>query len=271
MNCSKCGFQLTGEDQFCKNCGAAVTAQIENGGQVFQQQPVPQTGIVSEPTMNPQNIAQAPINTQQYQQPSKKNDNIKIIVIGLVAIAAIIAGTLIFLSMNKKEEKKPDATVVSTKVYKVNFSGFTFSIPDDLIYQATTNMLAIGDENANWMAKLEIEQGSFSQLEANKNQLHTVLQKNGYTSTVAVDKKIGDVKFLTMEMSKGGQKGIAALTKLNSMYFAAVTALSQDNEYDYKILEKIAPIIASAELIQETSNMEINSALDISSFAELAK
>ena len=42
-------------------------------------------------------------------------------------------------------------------------------------------------------------------------------------------------------------------------------------DIDYKLLEKIAPIINSAESTTVTNNMSSNTKLDMSGFAELAK
>ena len=280
MNCLNCGFQLTSEDQFCKNCGAAVTAQLENGAQPMQQS-ASQNEVVAS-TSNQQNIGQPTINAQPFQQAmaqgvtgqQKQSDNIKFIVIGAIAIVAIIAGVFLFLTLNKttKGQATPvETTPVTAKAYKVNFKGFTFTIPDKLVYEQNANVLAVGDEVGSWVVYLEVQQGSFAQLKTRKSQLASIMQQSGYTCAQAVEKKLGGTEFITMEISKSGEKAIAALAKLNSMNFAGITALTRDNEYDYKILEKIAPIINSAEQAQETNNMEITSNVDMSSFAELAK
>ena len=38
------------------------------------------------------------------------------------------------------------------------------------------------------------------------------------------------------------------------MYFICVIAMNQDNEFDYKLLETIAPIISSAQYSGSTTN-----------------
>ena len=291
MNCKQCGSPLTENDQFCKNCGATVNAQTEQSS-------------VQQPTNNqPDLMQQQPMNNQQYQQPQqsygnsnpngwqnsynptpnfqqqKPNNNVKYIVIGVVVVVAIFAGMFIFNSMKDNNNggtsysggSGTSATRTSNKSYKVNFKGFTFTIPDNLVYEEDNGVLLIGDEDGTWVTQLELEQGSFSQLKANKSQLQAMMQQNGYTCTAAAEKTLGGVDFITMEISMSGQKAIAALTKANAMYFIGVTAMNQDNDIDYKLLEKIAPIIESAESTSATNNLSSNNKLDMSGFAELAK
>ena len=64
MNCKKCGSPLTENDQFCKNCGATVNAQEEQGGVQSQSQQSSQSDMMQ----------QQPVNNQQYQQ-SQQNIN----------------------------------------------------------------------------------------------------------------------------------------------------------------------------------------------------
>lgn len=292
MNCKKCGSPLAENDQFCKNCGATVNAQ--------EEQSSVQTS--SQPSSQPDMMQQQPMNNQPYQQPQqnygnsnpngwknsynptpnfqqqKPNSNVKYIVIGVVIVVAIFAGMFIFSQMGNKGDTSysggsgSSATRTSNKSYKVNFKGFTFTIPDNLVYEEDNGVLLIGDEDGTWVTQLELEQGSFSQLKANKNQLQAMMQQNGYTCTAAAEKTLGGVDFITMEISASGQKAIAALAKANAMYFIGITAMNQDNDIDYKLLEKIAPIINSAESTSTgTNNMSTNTKLDMSGFAELAK
>ena len=285
MNCKKCGALLTENDQFCKNCGATVNAQEEHSG-VQQIQQGGQSDMMQQQPMNNQQLQQnyENVNSNEWQnsynltpnfQQQKSNSNVKYIVIGVVIAAVIFAGMFIFDFMkdnNGVTSYGGSSMGTSTKSYKVNFKGFTFKVPDNLVYEEDNGVLLIGDEDGTWVTQLELGQGSFSQLKANKNQLQAMMQQNGYTCTAAAEKTLGGVDFITMEVSMSGQKAIVAVAKANAMYFIGITAMNQDNDIDYKLLEKIAPIITSAELTSTgTNNLSINTKLDMSGFAELAK
>ena len=76
MNCKKCGFQLTENDQFCKNCGTPVentSVQNNNGGFVNQQNfSGPAMNNNAGPAMQQQSWTNG-YNTQP-SQPAKGNN-----------------------------------------------------------------------------------------------------------------------------------------------------------------------------------------------------
>ena len=297
MNCKKCGAVLTPEDQFCKNCGETVNSQTNNVG---TQQPVEtpnnnfgQPAGMGQPVNNAQpsynnmnnnghgwqNYNNAPMyNNQPMNKPS---GNGKYIAIGLAIIVGIFAIIFIVGMVTSKDDNNSltsggsnntNVTQTSKTNYKVNFKGFTFEIPDNLVYEEDDGTLLIGDEAGTWATILELEQGSFTQLQANKGQLQSMMQQSGYIASAATEKTLGGVNFITLEITKSGQKAIAALAKANSMYFIGVTALNQDNDYDYKLLETIAPIIKSAQYTgSTTNNISGTNKIDMSGISELAK
>ena len=250
MNCTKCGAPLMEGDQFCKACGTPVTAPVTPNN--FQpQQPME---MVNQQPMQPN----MPVNQNGYQnnynQQPKQNSPVKYIVIGIVAVVVIVIVGIIIINLIKNKSgsgsgpsisDNPGTNQTVNKTYKVNLNGFTFAIPDNLLYDVSNGTLRIGDEDNTWVAQIEMNEGSFAQLKARKNQLRSQMEKIGYGCSDAVEKTVKGVEFITMEISYGGQNALAALTKANSMYLVAVTILNVDNEFDYDLLNTIAPIIDS--------------------------
>lgn len=278
MNCKKCGFPLTGDDQFCKNCGAAVSAQNEQNN---MQQPINNQMNQQQYQAPQQNYNQSSFaNGYNQNQQQKPNGSFKYVIIGVIMLVAIVASVMITNMINNKNNNKYGdgstdnsglTKTSSSKSYKVNFEGFTFTIPDNLVYSEQNGVLLIGNEEGTWVTQLEIAQGSFTQLKNNKSQLSVIMQQNGYTCSAAEEKTIGGVEFITMELTYGGQKAIEALARANSMYFIGVTAYNQDNDIDYKLLETVAPIINSAEQISASNSIAPETSFDVSKFSELAK
>lgn len=289
MNCKTCGSPLTENDQFCKTCGAAVNAQnaptvppVANNQPMNAMPETPTSPVAPVPVTQPQpvpvtqpvvNSTPASMNSATTVPEKKQNNNVKYIMIGLVAIVAIVAGLIIFKTLSQRTEptavQNPEPTV---KTYKVDFKGFTFAVPDNLVYKLDTDAMYIGDEADTWYAQVEVEQGSFDKLKAKKGQLHTALIKAGLPNVKpAEEKTLGGLSYLTMEASASGTNVLAGITKVNAMYFAFILSQTKDNELDYKVLENIAPIISSATPSNTTNNMSPDVQVSGKSFGELAQ
>ncbi len=223
------------------------------------------------------NAASQPSLSGDYNSNMKKkntsSNNLIFIIIGVVVVLVVFV--IIGLTSSKmysNNKKSNDNNSVSQKnYYKVNFKNFQFSIPDDLVYEVQNDYLLIGDAEGTWVADLELGQGSFSQIKSKKNQLATLLKQSGFkSSSDVIEKTINGLDYVLMEGSMSGQNLIVGYTKINSMYFAAVSAYNLDNEFDYSILEKVSTIINSASYSESTSNMSTPN-IDLMSVKELTK
>lgn len=282
MNCKKCGSPLNENDQFCKNCGETVNSQTINNQQGMnntQSQmdyPNNMNSIQSQANYqnNMNNVQQVganynnvPINNNQLM--NKLNGNAKYIAIGL-AIVGIAVIIIVGMAMNKSGNNSTNQQ--GTNNYKVAFNGFTFEVPDNLIYEKIDDSLLIQNEEGTWATRFDLMEGSFTQLKSRKSQLQAILQQDGITSSNVSEKNLNGVDFITLETSPGGQNAIIAMAKANSMYIISITAMNQDNEFDYKILENIAPIIKSAQYTGDaTNNMAESVKIDMNVISELAK
>lgn len=288
MNCKKCGFQLTENDQFCKNCGTPVNStSVQNNNEGLENQNTQtytQQQSVSQQPMNnySQPAMQQPSWTSGYNaQPinqAPKNSNTKFIIIGIIVAVAIV-GIIVAISAfggNKSHNSGTNnggSSVVnnSNSSYTVKFNGFTFKIPTNLVYETQSDAVLLGDEEGTWAAYIEVIEGSYSQMLSKKSQLQSVYQSMGYTSSAAVEKTIGGMPFITLEISKSGTNALLGLAKANSMNLFGITAYNVENEYDYKLLETVSSILSTAEYSGATNNMSVFEKPDMSGIAELAK
>lgn len=285
MNCKKCGSQLTENDQFCKGCGAAVervSAQNMNVNNFNTQSQQPMNNGYQQPVnngINGQTMNQTWTNSYNqptYNQGTKNNGNAKFIIIGIIIAIAIFGGILTVGLLSNKNDNSLDndgnmQQANNSSNYKVNFGGFAFKIPTDLVYETDSDAMLLSDENGTWAAYIEVVEGSYNQLLNNKNQLQSIYLDLGYNASSVVEKTIGGMSFITLELSMGGTNALLGLAKANSMYVFGVTALNLDNEFDYDLLKTISKVLNSAEYTGETNNMQINNKIDLSGISSLAK
>ena len=277
MNCKKCGSPLTAEDQFCKNCGASVNevnAQpTQNYNTINNAGTTPVNNVSTQnynnansmPTNNGYGTMPTPNQNMPYPSQQSNNSsksNMPIIIIGIVAVLAIVILAIVlvpkFLNGGNNGNSGNNSgsgtvntggntvTPTSSSTYKVNYGGFTFKIPDNMMYEVSGDELMLGDEDGTWVVELMIADGSFNQIKNNKSMLQSYFQQNGFTSKPAEVKSLGGSEFVTLEMAKSGVNFVGAYAKLNSMKTAWMIAYNQDNSYDYDILKNMASIISTA-------------------------
>ena len=252
----------------------------------MQQQVSPQPNMMQQPTVNPQmdfmqqqpvnpqpDMMQQQINVQPPIQAKKSGGGLKFVFVGIVIVAAIFGG-LYFFNSSKDKGETTTVSQNTSKSYKVKYNGFTFSFPEDYVYEEDKEegLLLVGDEVGSWVVELSVEQGSFARIKENKNMLPTNCQSNGFTCSTVSEKSVGETEFVTMEITSNGQKALLAFAKINAMYYVVLTAMNQDNEYDYSLLNKIAPVINSAESDSSAVNsIASDFKMDYSMFNEKAQ
>lgn len=278
MNCKKCGAPILEGDQFCKGCGAAVNEQnaqnnIESNQNNFNN--VNQQMNMSQPMNNYNNGT----SYQPSYQPSQNNST-KYILIGIGAVILIGLVILIFILTGKKETvttpnenlNNGGTTVVNnTSTYKVNFSNFTFNIPNDYIYTTQDNVMLLTDSSGSWAVGITIIDGAYSKLLINKNSLQKNFEKDGYTSNAAVEKTIKGRAFITTEISKSGNNMLTAYSDAGMNMIFTLVIYTTNNNYDYDILEKVADILNDAKYNATSNSITTTETIDFNMVKELAQ
>lgn len=308
MNCKKCGYPLTENDQFCKNCGASVnevnaqnnvgnlanevnaqnnvgnlTNEV-NAQDEFNQEisPILKSTPMQEQSINnyqqPMNGYQSNHSPQPIYNQRPKNNNAKPILIGIGV--AVLGAIVLFLVLGKSNtgeilgtgSKNNDGSIVNTNsTYKVKFKGFTFKIPTNLVYEQKEDYIIVGNEEDTWATMIEVFKGSFNQLQANKSQIQSNYQRQGYIASEAIEKTLQGVNYITVELSKNGANYLIGYAKANSMNVIVIDAFNIDNEFDYDLLKKMSSIISTAEFDDTTNNISTFEKIDMRGISELAQ
>lgn len=299
MNCNKCGALLASTDKFCKKCGAAVGGQGVNLNQAVQNnnvggQPVNNFQQPVNPNYNMPNQGMNNVpNNWSNNQPNynmnggNKSNNTTAIILGVVALVVVlglvIGGVMAFSNKSNNNDNLTgnntgnivdnnnsggNSQPVANSTYKINFSGFDFKIPNNIVAQADGNQLMFYDESETWVGMLEIIPGAFSELKAAKDQLPLVLQQQGLSATSANIKTINGIEYIIANLSMGSTNAIAAFAQLNYSNVATLVVVNQNNDFNEVALQKMAPVISSAKYVGISNNAEISIDVDMNKIIE---
>lgn len=258
MNCHKCGTLLKGTEQFCRNCGTRVNTNYE---------------------MN--------LNNQNYNMNYIKYNNkqgltkLKYFLIGFFSAISLLFFLLVIfviidyddneLSENNKNTIIPNDFKEDNKNYKIEYQGFTFNIPSNLLYKIEDDNLYISDLKETWGAYISVGEGSYLKLLNNKDNLPVFYQEQGFTTSEAIERMIDNTYFITMEFAYDKYNGIIAYTKASDNYIFGLTVYSYDNSIDYYIIEEINKILKDSRINDTNDDASIFSGLSLSIIAELGK
>lgn len=196
------------------------------------------------------------------------NNNILFIIIGVIVV--VVIGVLAYFAFGNKSGSASsnnttnnsgttiDSTpVASNSFYKVNYGGFTFSVPDNMQYFEGDGYLIISNRENTWEAGLQVLEGSFDVIKSKINQIGSIMSNQGYTVNNVQNKTYNGVNFITMEAVIEGTNQLFVYAKLNSMYFAGLNIINIDNEYDYDLLNDIASVVKNATYNSESNNIKV--------------
>jgi uncharacterized Zn finger protein (UPF0148 family) len=213
------------------------------------------------------NITSTPISSNQnnntintYSSSDKKKGSllpiIIVVAIILVGVIGLFAGKMLFDDNDNNKDNNSNINQNVSKTIKINFEGFTLSLPVDYMYEVKDNTLYLGDEEGTWVTELYIIDGSYNNVLSNKAMLKTQLEKSGYKASEAAVKNLGSIDWITSEVSVGGQNGIIGYSRATATKVFGALGYTTENNFDYDTLEKLGKVLSTFEYSEQSTNIE---------------
>lgn len=287
MICSKCSAQLNDNDKFCTACGQLNIAPTQP--MTTPVTPVSPVAPVAAPVIDPvftnsnlvtpvQPIQETPVTptspvtpvTPSFAYPTNtpKSSKLPLILVGVFTLILVAAAAMIvpgLLSKTDKTETDKVAEVVVSGV-KVKVDEFTLTVPEKYIFDSTSSSITIFNSDETWASKITIEPASYSRIIENKSKLKASIIKSGYESSDPIEKTISGSKVLSVEVTTDSSKSLLAFKSGSSSKVFCIEIITEDETFDYQVLEELVKILNTAVYQAETASTNMKSAtLDIES------
>lgn len=301
MNCKNCGTSVSPNHKFCLNCGTPINsvepqANIENqnlNNTVEQStvnpvsvMPVEQPAVtqdlvmpVGQPQMNnmvqpqyqqpnmnvlPQQPQVAPMGTMPVAQP-KKDNKLVFIIIGIVAVTAVIIAIMFFVLGGDSDEKEPvakeDNNVVEKEPQKeeekepttssLTVENFTYNYPET--YESEKHDGYVSFISDAYYIELAVNEGvSFSVLDAESAQ--TAVEGIGATVVSSQIKTINGNSYIVVRANYNGVECVFLYSKSTLNYGITGYGFKLDYTYDEQIEVEIASFAENVIYNSSSSN-----------------
>lgn len=211
MFCKYCGSKMPENAKFCQNCGG----QTESNSN-------PQVNVpVNNPVVNNQPVNNMPINNVPMTTNGPKNNNmllIILVIVGICAIAVPIILTVMNDSDKVEDSKKEDTTIKNedkdeepeteieyptTNTTSVQYSGYTFAIPNEYTYMEYEGNLAVLPSDSSWIVMFVFSDGEFDDLKTQLPVLDATLAEQYENASSEYKTYQGEEYILTDFVSDG--------------------------------------------------------------------
>lgn len=288
MFCKNCGAPLVEGDVFCRSCGANINNSNNN-----------QQGNISTNTVK---------SIRRKKKKSDIVTNIMIGCCALVVVAsAVIIFVLVKngtssnirfegdygdipsntdinnneinntsngnlnLNINSNSNINTNTNVVyDSSSFAVKFKGFTFRIPNNIVYETRDDSILLQDSSGTWATYIEILDGSYDVVQTQKSELQAIYQNQGFTSNNLTEKNIDGINFITLEVSKSGNNALLGISGGDATHFFGTTVYDIENKFDYDILKTISKVLSSAVYSGDSNSISSFDNPDLSKISGLA-
>lgn len=255
MKCTKCGREVSPNQDFCSNCGAKVEKTNVIYGESNKNRGIPVwvfiVVILAVVIVMSVIMVLLLINNKDKKQSKIKND----VVVENVENATNSVGKQNTINTSSNN----DSTVSnnSKSNYTVIIGNYKMKVPDNIVYQKYEEdndpVLAIGDEKGTWQAVFGIYEGSIATQTPEK--IASNLRASGITVGKYESKTISGLQCYTFEASESGQNSLLIYVRVNSMTYVGAEILYADyTTYYYNAAEIVAKIASTVEQVSSSAN-----------------
>lgn len=265
MNCPNCGSPIKEGEIMCSTCRMPVALMSGNPVSPTPISPSmpaitsvdPTTTVSSMSQQAPtyvENIPEANASNQykNYGEGKKPVTSLKFmipILVGMLLLLFVLFGIYMVVRMYVQDQKSdPSTSILST--YQVDFNGYIYTLSGDLTYSKDTasNLFHIALSDNSWSSSFQVIESTYANAKIRKSALKSYFQSLGYTVSDAEEEMYEGASFLLFDAKKGAKGYLLAVTQAgDSSNCFGIVIETQDNTYDYDLLETIAKITTNVK------------------------
>lgn len=204
----------------------------------------------------------------------KVNKNVPKNLMIIVAVIFLVIGILLgkaFFSKNycvsaPAINRVTDKTnfVADGKNNTTNIGSYTYKIPTDYIFDKSNGGLLVYDKNDTFRIFIRTDKGNYQDLSGAKNSIRETLKENSVIVNGVKEINITDKNYLVFEGSTKSVNRLIAFADAANGYVYYIEIITNDNSYDYDVLDVAADIALNATYQEKSANMEKIDIYDIS-------
>lgn len=211
---------------------------------------------------------------KKFKLKIKINKNVPKNLMIIVAIIFLIVGILLgkaFFSKNycvstPTNNRVTEKTnfVADGKNNTTNVGNYTYKIPTDYIYDKSNGGLLVYDKNDTFRIFIRTDVGSYQDLSGAKNSVRETLKENSVIINGLKEISISDKNYLVIEGATRSINRLIAFSDASNDYVYYIEIVTNDNSYDYDVLDIAADIVSNATYEEKSAEMEKIEIYDIS-------
>ncbi len=187
-------------------------------------------------------------------------------ILGLV-IGKVFFSTTVYSNTRKNTNQSNIAHVSDGKNNVTHAGDYTYTIPEDYLYDRFEDGVLIYDDADTWRIYIRADLGLYDDLANAKTSVRQTLIDASISVRNINEINVNDQAYLIVEGTTTTYNRLIAFTDAKNDHVFYIEIVNSDNDFDYDVLEIADDIVKNAELNESVSNMENVDVYDISALA----